>query len=137
MWGEMEVSDLMTTAIGNWLKATADDAMGMEPGDRHMANEARKLLEAKDAEIERLTDLRKEDREDMQRLSDQVDYLSDENAKLRAVVDAAELMHDEMSDDEGFLHTNTCRNWAACESSEHQCGACQFREALATWRGEK
>jgi len=107
----------MTAIIGNWLKATADDAMGMEPGDRHMANEARKLLEAKDAEIERLqasltynigalskadatlaklqaeierlVALRKEDGEDMQRLSDQVDYLSDESAKLQAVVDAA------------------------------------------------
>ena len=51
------MSDLMTTAICNWLQATADDAMGMEPGDRHMANEAKKLLEAKDKEIERLTAL--------------------------------------------------------------------------------
>lgn len=39
-------------------------------------------------EIERLTALRKEDRNDMQRLSDQLDYLSDQNAKLQAVVDA-------------------------------------------------
>ena len=39
-------------------------------------------------EIERLTALRKEDREDMQRLSDQVDYLSDENAKLQAESEA-------------------------------------------------
>lgn len=37
-----------------------------------------------------LTALRKEDGEDMQRLSDQLDYLSDENAKLQIVVDAAE-----------------------------------------------
>jgi len=40
------------------------------------------------AENERLTALRKEDRNDMQRLSDQLDYLSDQNAKLQAVVDA-------------------------------------------------
>ena len=46
-------------------------------------------IEQQQAEIERLTALRKEDREDMQRLSDQIDYLSDENAKLQAVVDAA------------------------------------------------
>ena len=39
-------------------------------------------------EIERLTALRKEDREDMQRLSDQVDYLSDENAKLQAALES-------------------------------------------------
>jgi len=39
------------------------------------------------AENERLTALRKEDRNDMQRLSDQLDYLSDQNAKLQAVVD--------------------------------------------------
>jgi len=30
----------------------------------------------------------------MQRLSDQVDYLSDENAKLQAVVDAATVLRD-------------------------------------------
>jgi len=33
-----------------------------------------------------LTALRKEDREDMQRLSDQADYLSDESAKLQAAL---------------------------------------------------
>jgi len=38
------------------------------------------------AENERLTALREEDREDMQRLSDQLDYLSDENAKLQALI---------------------------------------------------
>jgi len=43
-------------------------------------------LEQQQAEIERLTALRKEDREDMQRLSDQLDYLSDENAKLQALI---------------------------------------------------
>ena len=39
------MSDIMATAVINWLQATADDAMGMEPGDRHMANEARKEIE--------------------------------------------------------------------------------------------
>jgi hypothetical protein len=45
-------SDLIKqTAIKNWLQATADDAMGMEPGDRAMANEALKKIEQLEADL--------------------------------------------------------------------------------------
>ena len=39
------MSDLQHTAIKNWLQATADDAMGMEPGDRAMAHAAKYRIE--------------------------------------------------------------------------------------------
>ena len=52
-------------------------------------------------EIERLTALRKEDREDMQRLSDQLDYLSDENAKLQADAEALQLARNKLDRCEG------------------------------------
>ena len=46
------MSDVLQTAILNWLRATADDAMGMEPGDRHMANETYKEIERLQAKID-------------------------------------------------------------------------------------
>ena len=43
------MSDLQHTAIKNWLQATADDAMGMEPGDRAMAHAAKYRIEELEA----------------------------------------------------------------------------------------
>jgi len=45
---------IQQTSIKNWLQATADDAMGMEPGDRAMANEALKRIERLEADIKEL-----------------------------------------------------------------------------------
>jgi len=43
---------IQQTSIKNWLQATADDAMGMEPGDRAMANEALKRIEQLEGVVE-------------------------------------------------------------------------------------
>ena len=33
--------------------------------------------------------------------------------------------------DEDADHSAACMNWALCEHSQHQCGLCDLREALA------
>jgi hypothetical protein len=50
------MTDLMNTAIINYLQASADDAMGMDAGDRHMCNEAKNLINDQAATITRLTE---------------------------------------------------------------------------------
>ena len=109
-------------------------------GDHRLTKECRReivtgLREA-EAEIERLERLYGGVKNDMRDAGKVIASQQAEIEQLRAVVDAAELMHeemsdDEMADDEGFLHTNARWNWEACERSKHKCGACQFRDALA------
>ena len=38
--------------------------------------------------------------------------------------------------DEDADHSAACMNWALCEHSQHQCGLCDLREALANSEGE-
>jgi hypothetical protein len=51
------MNTLLQKSILNFLQATADDAMGMEPGDRHMANEAKKYIEHLEAMLKESNDV--------------------------------------------------------------------------------
>ena len=47
------MNEVLEIAILNFLKATADDSMGLEAGDRHMLMEAHKLILVQSAETSR------------------------------------------------------------------------------------
>ena len=48
------MNDVEVTAILNYLQATADDAMGMEPGDRAMCQAAHNLIQLQSSEGKKL-----------------------------------------------------------------------------------
>ena len=50
------MTDLQHTAIKNWLQATADDAMGMEPGDRAIAHAAKYRIEELEAALKGISE---------------------------------------------------------------------------------
>jgi len=67
------MSKLQNEGIINWLKATEDDAMGMESGDRAMAYAARQLILDSLEEIERLRGDLADAEQRFQFMSDQVE----------------------------------------------------------------
>jgi len=76
---------IQRTAIKNWLQATADDGMGMEPGDRAMANEALKEIEQLEAKVGKTNHYII----DNARQAEKIEQLEAENTKLQAAVNHA------------------------------------------------